>query len=325
MSASGLHISISAEPIFAVGGFQVTNSIFTSIIVSTLLILFAVAVRAQISQTARPSGLQNFAEWVVESFYSLLFSVTGDHKKARLFMPFIASVFLFIMLNNYFGLLPGVGTIGKRVPVTSGEEHAATPVQQPLIGVAQAATQESIDAELSEDVAAQETEDTHVTTEEINLQEDVHALEETSLVDSEHEEEAPTSKFVPFFRPGTADLNTTLALALMSVALTQFYGFHFQKLGYFKKFINFSSPIMFAVGLLEIVSEVAKIISFAFRLFGNIFAGEVLLVVTGFLVPLVVPMPFYGLELFVGFVQALVFAMLSLVFFNMAAESHDEH
>ena len=79
------------------------------------------------------------------------------------------------------------------------------------------------------------------------------------------------------------------------------------------------------VGFLELISEFAKIISFAFRLFGNIFAGEVLLVVISALLPIIAPMPFYGLELFVGFIQALVFAMLSLVFFNMATQSHDQH
>ncbi len=79
---------------------------------------------------------------------------------------------------------------------------------------------------------------------------------------------------------------------------------------------------MFFVGILELMGEFTKIVSFAFRLFGNIFAGEVLLVVISFLTKVVAPMPFYGLELFVGFVQALVFAMLSLVFFNMATEGH---
>ena len=83
--------------------------------------------------------------------------------------------------------------------------------------------------------------------------------------------------------------------------------------------------IMFFVGLLELISEIAKIISFAFRLFGNIFAGEVLLAVIGSLAALVVPMPFYGLEIFVGFIQALVFAMLSVVFFNMATLGHSDH
>lgn len=79
---------------------------------------------------------------------------------------------------------------------------------------------------------------------------------------------------------------------------------------------------MFFVGILEFVSELSKILSFAFRLFGNIFAGEVLIAVITFLIPVILPIPFIGLEIFVGFIQALVFAMLSLVFFTMATETH---
>ncbi|MBI5356181.1 F0F1 ATP synthase subunit A [Candidatus Collierbacteria bacterium] len=128
----------------------------------------------------------------------------------------------------------------------------------------------------------------------------------------------------PLLRAPTADINTTLALALLSVGLVQYYGLKTLKMEYVKKFFNFKNPILTFVGILELVSEISKIISFAFRLFGNIFAGEVLLVVTSFLVPFLVPAPFYGLELFVGFIQALVFSMLTLVFLNLAT-THAEH
>lgn len=133
--------------------------------------------------------------------------------------------------------------------------------------------------------------------------------------------------FVPFFRSGYADVNMTLALAIISVILTQIFGI--ASLGFFhyagKFFVNpLKDPIGTFVGLLELVSELAKMISFSFRLFGNIFAGEVLLVVIGFLAPFLAPIPFYGLELFVGFVQALVFAVLTLVFMKMATTSHHE-
>jgi F-type H+-transporting ATPase subunit a len=79
------------------------------------------------------------------------------------------------------------------------------------------------------------------------------------------------------------------------------------------------------VGILEIVSEFSRIISFAFRLFGNVFAGEVLLVVMSALTKVVAPMPFYGMEIFVGFIQSLVFAMLSVVLMNMATIGHGEN
>ena len=105
----------------------------------------------------------------------------------------------------------------------------------------------------------------------------------------------------------------------------QVVGIKYLGFSYFKKFFNFKTPITIFVSILEAVSEFAKIISFSFRLFGNIFAGEVLLMVIGALIPLLVPMPFYGLEIFVGFIQALVFSMLSVVFYNVATIGHDEH
>jgi len=128
---------------------------------------------------------------------------------------------------------------------------------------------------------------------------------------------------VPFIRSASADLNVTLAVALFSVVVTQIVGIRAVGVGlHLKKFFNFTNPIMFFVGLLELVSEFAKIISFSFRLFGNIFAGEVLLIVVTTLVPYIVPLPFLFLEIFVGFVQALVFAMLTLVNLNMAVQHH---
>jgi len=126
-------------------------------------------------------------------------------------------------------------------------------------------------------------------------------------------------KFLPIFRSATADLNTTLAFAMISVIIIQISGV--VSLGFFKygkKFINFSSPINFFVGLLEIISELAKIVSFSFRLFGSVFAGEVLLVVITGLVPWIIPLPFYGLELFIGGIQAVVFMLLTVVFIKIA-------
>jgi F-type H+-transporting ATPase subunit a len=132
--------------------------------------------------------------------------------------------------------------------------------------------------------------------------------------------------FVPLLRGGNADLNTTLALAITSVFAVQIFGIAaigFVKYG--KKFLNFKGPIEFFVGILELVSEISKMISFSFRLFGNIFAGEVLLTVVAFLIPWIAPLPFYGLELFVGLVQALVFTLLTLVFIKMGITDHEEY
>ena len=129
--------------------------------------------------------------------------------------------------------------------------------------------------------------------------------------------------FVPLFRPASADLNTTLALAIIAVLVTQLYAI--KKLGFFKqvgKYLDFKhGPIHFFVGILELIGEFAKILSFSFRLFGNIFAGEVLLIIMLSLLPLLATfavLPFFFLEYFVGFIQALVFAMLTLVFLKVA-------
>lgn len=126
---------------------------------------------------------------------------------------------------------------------------------------------------------------------------------------------------IPFVRSTSADLNFTVGLALLAVITAQIVGI--ASIGFVKyagKFLNFSSPINFFVGILELISEVAKVISFSFRLFGNIFAGEVLLTVMTFLVPYFVPIPFLLMEVFVGLIQAVVFAMLTLVFVTMASE-----
>lgn len=138
---------------------------------------------------------------------------------------------------------------------------------------------------------------------------------------------------VPFLRAANTDLNVPLALALISVFMTQVYGVQALGWGYFNRFINVRAltrgglmgVMNFLVGLLETLSEFTKIISFGFRLFGNIFAGMVLLLVISSLVPFVAPVLFYILELFVGAVQALVFMMLTAAFIAVATAGHGEH
>ena len=129
---------------------------------------------------------------------------------------------------------------------------------------------------------------------------------------------------VPFFRGVYSDVNNTLALGICSFLIVEFWGFQSLGLGYLKKFINFSSPINAFVGFLELLSEFIRIVSFTFRLFGNIFAGEVLILMLTFLMPFLFVDIIYGLELFVGFIQAAVFALLTLVFATMAVEHHGE-
>jgi F-type H+-transporting ATPase subunit a len=149
-------------------------------------------------------------------------------------------------------------------------------------------------------------------------------------------------ELVPIFRPATSDLNLTLGMAVFVVALSHFLGV--AAIGFFKyanKFIKLGdiwhaiksgkvgnmalSLIEFFVGLLEIVSEVAKLLSLSLRLFGNIFAGEVLLTVMASLLAFFLPLPFLGLELLVGIVQAMVFALLTLVYLTIATMPVLEH
>ena len=131
---------------------------------------------------------------------------------------------------------------------------------------------------------------------------------------------------IPYFRSMNTDINSPLSIAIWAMIFIEFWGI--TGLGVFKygsKFLNFSSPINFFVGFLEFIAEIARIISFTFRLFGNMLAGEILLLVMTFLVPFLVAVPFYGLEVFVGLIQAFVFAMLTLVFGVLAVSSHEGH
>ncbi len=124
---------------------------------------------------------------------------------------------------------------------------------------------------------------------------------------------------LPLFRSPASDLNFTIALAIISVFSVNLLGSVAIGVGrHLSKFFTLKNPIFSFVGLLEFLSEFIKIVSFSFRLFGNVFAGEVLLMIVGFLVPQIVPLPFLFLEIFVGFIQAFIFAMLTLVFLGMA-------
>lgn len=240
---SELHISISAQPIFNLGNFQVTNSMLSSLMVSAFLIILALQVSRRLKNPKPPKWVV-FFQVLIESFYDFVAGIAPQH--ARKFFPLVMSLFLFILFGNWIGLLPGSETIG-------------------FVG---------------------------------------------------------SHGYVPLLRGATADLNITLGLAIFSMTAVQIYGYKIQGVKYFGKFINLTNPMNFFVGLLELVSEFSKILSFAFRLFGNIFAGEVLLAVIAFLVPLFASLPFLGLEIFVGLIQALVFSTLTLVFVNMAAEAH---
>lgn len=235
------HVALAAETLFQIGPLPITNAIITTWFVTMILLAFAYLATKKI--TAVPTGLQNVAEAAVEALESLVFSIAAE--KTKVFLPIIATFFFFIIIGNYFGLLPGVGSIGFYEQSTINHE----PV------------------------------------------------------------------FVPFFRSMNSDLNTTAALAIVSLIATHFLAIRYLGLiGYVKKFININ-PIFLFVGLLEIIGEATKILSLSFRLYGNIFAGEVLLTTASTkLFAFIIPIPFYFLEILVGFIQALIFSMLTLVF-----------
>ncbi len=141
-----------------------------------------------------------------------------------------------------------------------------------------------------------------------------------------------SNKLAPWVRPGTSDLNLTLAMAFVSVIVTQVFGFltlgakeHLRKYFNFKALFThgFQGPIEFFVGIIEVITELSRILSFSFRLFGNIFAGSAVLAVFAFILPFFADVIFIPLELFVAFVQALIFALLTLVFLEIATSSHE--
>ena len=261
--------TLFAEPVFHVGSFPVTNSLLTSWTVVLIVVVLALSLRGKIKLV--PRGLQNALEIVFEGFLGIFDGVTGNRKRSLQFAPVVLAFFFFILLNNWLGLIPGVGSIGQVV--------------------------------------------------------------------SQHGELI----FVPYIRGATADLNTTLALATIGVVLSHIFGV--MAVGgwhYLNKFINIKAfleipgkirkdptiilvnPIKAFVGLIEIIGEIAKVASLSFRLFGNVFAGEVLLASMSAILAFGVPIPFMFLEVIVGLIQALIFAMLILTYLTIAT-SAEEH
>ena len=261
--------TLFAEPIFHIGNFTITNSLLNSWMTVIILVIFFVLIGKKIRRI--PKGIQNIFEIILEQALGLADSITGSRKMSEKFLPISLALFLFILVNNWLGLLPGMGTIG------------------------------------------------------FVEQEGMHKI------------------FIPFFRGGTADLNTTLALALFSVVASHIMGV--LTIGvwkHFNKFINLKvlaeipgrirkdatvilvNPIQAFVGIVEFIGEIAKIASLSFRLFGNIFAGEVLLASMMAIFAYILPLPFMFLEIIVGLIQALIFAMLTLVFMTIATQDHAE-
>ena len=235
-------IVLKPEVLGYLGILPVTNTLLVSWIV--MVILVVVSIVSTWRMRAVPSGMQNFMEMIIEGSFGMAEDLA--HSRAKVFFPWVMTFFLFIIMANWVGLLPGTGTITFR-----GE---------------------------------------------------------------------------PLFRSMSSDLNMTLSLALVSAVATHIFAIRYLGLlSYLKRWVSLEMfPVFLFVGFLEIISEFTKIVSLSFRLFGNIFAGEVVLATIAGIFAFVLPLPFYGLEIVVGFVQAAVFMMLTLVFMVLLSEKHGE-
>lgn len=266
-----MNVPLAAEQLTTIAGFPVTNAYINSLILT--IVLASVAVVAGRSLQEVPGRLQGAIEGLLEFLLGYFDRVTGNRERSKTFLPLVGTLFFFILLSNWMGLLPGTGSIGV-----------------------------------------------------------------WKLVHGEAE-------LVPLLRPANSDLNVTLALALVSVVASHLFGMisvgffvhwnRFIQLGTFWQALKTLNPVKIFVGIIELgvgaielVSEFAKIASLSLRLFGNIFAGEVLMTVMGHLMSAVLPLPFMLLELLVGIVQATVFSMLTLVYLTIlstAPHGHDDH
>jgi len=248
----GISIHLAPEIIGTVFNIPITNTLMSVWATMLLLVVFAVIVKRNINII--PTKVQTSVELVIGGVYDYMADVLESRKLADRFFPLVMTIFIFILFMNWFGLLPGVDSIGLYGEVASHSDVA--------------------------------------------------------------------QKLIPFFHPPATDLNITIAFALIAFVAIELAGVTI--LGLFKyggKFINFKSPLAFVIGLIELLSELARLISFSFRLFGNIFAGKTLLLVVMFLsTPYVLPVPLIAYELFVGFIQAFIFAILTLYFIKLAIE-----
>lgn len=295
------HIQLPAEaysetPLF--GNFYWTNTLTAMVLADIILIMLALTVRRVVRKVERdgtliPTGVTGALEAILELIHNLTESTAGKWT-ARIF-PYFATITLLVLVVNWMELIPGVDSIG----ILHEAEHGHGYQIEQVLGSAY----------------------TLIPPE---------CAEETAETGGEH---GACYTLIPYVRVLSTDLNFTVALALIAVVMVQVMGVRALGMPYFQKFINvkgiFSRPVFgvidFGVGLLELISEISKILSFSFRLFGNIFAGSVLLFVIGTLVPVFAQSMFLMLEFFVGLIQAVVFGMLTMVFMAQATAGHGDH
>ena len=337
-------IHVEPEPVLCIGdtlanhcaaGFPISNSMIAMAIVDAVLIIFFLLAtrKAQIV----PSGLQNFMEWIVELLYRQCQQVAG--KNAPRVFPVGAAIFLFVLFANYMELIPGVDTIGRVQHAEENEQGYELSRNTPegsFFVMLNTNCPVITEAKYNQLTPAQK-----------------QARAEAGCQGPIAEGAGPEFRgwvVVPTVRTVTTDINLTLALALVAFGAIQTFGIinhrPHNRTGvratltgirrYLSKFFNvsglrregtgkiFGAVDLFA-SLLELIGEFVKIISYTFRLFGNIFAGTVLIFVTMSIIPYIAPVAPMLLEVFVGAIQAYVFMMLTWVFMGVAAQVHGEH
>lgn len=312
------HIQLPAEVLFVTpGNFGFTNTMLALLTADVVLIILALVVRRKLDM--EPSGAGNVLEAVIEFWQDQSEQLVGADLAKR-WLPLVLTIFLLVGVANWSGLIPGYDYVGigctrcPHVEGTPAQEHThfLGKVVGPFFFALERAPAEAAKAPGSEGVVHE-------------------AVAESKHLFNSFLPGAPAAMaVVPFYRPAATDLNLTLALALICFTVIQFAGIRALGAGaYAGKFLNFKEGgLGLFVGLVEGISELSRIISFSFRLFGNVFAGMILLFVIPFLIPMLVVLPVIGLELFVGLIQAYVFAVLTLAFMAGAVTPHhgaEEH
>ena len=280
-------VSLPAEPIgLNLAGFQVTNTMVAALIADLVIVLMAWGVWRLLKNGGgeKPTGWYNFVEWIIEFLWNTVSGVT-DKKWAKRIFPWSATIFILVFVANVTKAIPGFEAFGLLKAAEEGKTgYAAVQLVGPVYT-------------LDKSPAATGTE---------------------------------TYEVVPFLRGAATDLNFTFALSIITMVMVQAFGVWAQGPGYFEKFFNLRALVSgdvlkavdFGVGLLELISEIAKVLSFAFRLFGNIFAGALLLSIIGVMMSVVAPAGVMLFEVFVGILQAYVFALLATVFMSQSVVSH---
>lgn len=333
-------------PQFLFNGTGLTNTFAATLLAWGVILLIIVAARAR-SRTADevPTGFYNFFEMIIEGAYNFAQNIAGP--KVKEFFPYFMSFILIILVSNWMGLIPGFDSVGlwENKPHFVGLK-AADEFEAQRTAAGQTVTEAELHAVEEEASAAEDAANGWGLRNGLFLIRSSNAQESAAIETDTHGRaigrniEAADWTIVPFFRPASTDLNMTLAFALIAMVMVQYYGFKHLGGGYLTKFFPFlkkgwvdavkQNPIAAidpAVGILELISEISKILSFSFRLLGNMFAGMVLLFVMAYILN-VLNIAFFGLEFFVGVIQAIVFGLLTLIFMSSATEHHsaeEEH